>query len=45
MQSVDRYVAGAPDESRLLQQQYERLVEQLPNASALQIDNDAKTNT
>tara|TARA_Y100001973_G_C5191264_1_gene331186 strand:+ start:58 stop:2181 length:2124 start_codon:yes stop_codon:yes gene_type:complete len=42
MQSVDRYVAGAPDESRLLQQQYERLVEQLPNASALQIDNDAK---
>ena len=38
LQSVDRYVAGAPDESRLLQQQYERLVEQLPKASMFETD-------
>lgn len=42
MQSVDRYVAGAPDESRLLQQQYERLVEQLPQASMFETDASAK---
>lgn len=42
MQSVDRYVAGAPDESRLLQQQYERLVEQLPKASMIETDASAK---
>ena len=42
MQSVDRYVAGAPDESRLLQQQYERLVEQLPKESMFETDASAK---
>ena len=42
MQSVDRYVAGAPDESRLLQQQYERLVEQLPQPSMFETDASAK---
>jgi hypothetical protein len=42
LQSVDRYVAGAPDESRLLQQQYERLVAQLPSASLFETDASAK---
>ncbi len=42
MQSVDRYVAGAPDESRLLQQQYERLVEQLPKPSMFETDAAAR---
>jgi len=42
MQSVDRYVAGAPDESRLLQQQYERLVDQLPRPSMFETDAAAK---
>ncbi len=42
MQSVDRYVAGAPDEGRLLQQQYERLMEQLPKSSMFETDAAAK---
>jgi hypothetical protein len=42
MQSVDRYVAGAPDESRLLAPQYENLKEQLPKASMFETDAAAK---
>jgi len=42
MQSVDRYVAGAPKESRLLQQQYERLVDQLPKTSMFETDAKAQ---
>ena len=42
LQSVDRYVAGAPNESRLLQQQYENLKEQLPKASMFETDASAQ---
>jgi len=42
LQSVDRYVAGAPNESRLLQQQYENLKAQLPKASMFETDASAQ---
>ena len=42
LQSVDRYVAGAPNESRLLQQQYENLKAQLPKASIFETDASAQ---
>ena len=42
LQSVDRYVAGAPNESRLLQQQYENLKSQLPKASMFETDASAQ---
>ena len=41
LQSVDRYVAGAPNESRLLQQQYENLKAQLPKSSMFETDASA----
>jgi len=42
MQSVDRYVASAPNESRLLAEQYKNLKEQLPTASMFETDASAK---
>ena len=42
LQSVDRYVAGAPNESRLLKEQYENLKSQLPKPSMFETDASAQ---
>jgi hypothetical protein len=42
MQSVDQYVSQAPDGDRLLAQQYERLIKNMPKGSFLQTDADAR---
>lgn len=42
MQSVDQYVSQAPDSDRLLAQQYERLIKNMPKGSFMQNDADAR---